>query len=60
MAFINNDMTFEAVLTTAETLNTSLALFKKVEWDYIVLDEGHMIKNDQSLLANNVRALRSS
>jgi len=52
-------MTFEAVLTTAETLNNNLKEFRSVEWDYIILDEGHKIKNDQSLLAQNVRTLKS-
>jgi len=34
-------------------------IFKKVQWDYIILDEAHKIKNDSSSLSINVRQLKS-
>lgn len=58
MKYIHNEMTFNAILTTAESLNSDLNIFKRIEWDYVIIDEGHKIKNIESNLAKNVRTLK--
>lgn len=35
-----------------------MSKFRSVQWDYVILDEGHKIKNDQSLVSQNVRNLK--
>jgi len=35
-----------------------LPKFKNVKWDYIIIDEGHKIKNIKSNVSQNVRAIK--
>ena len=48
----------DIILTTYGILRNDLALFTLEEFEYIVLDEAHMIKNPQSINARTVSALR--
>jgi SWI/SNF-related matrix-associated actin-dependent regulator of chromatin subfamily A member 5 len=50
--------TFDVVITSPETLERYIAKFKAVKWDYVILDEGHKIKNLNSNYAQNVRTLK--
>lgn len=56
--FIVPNHTFEAVITSPETLEKYLPKFKNVKWDYIIIDEGHKIKNIKSNVSQNVRAIK--
>lgn len=47
-------------ITTYEMCNLETSILKKFSWQYLVIDEGHRIKNEKSLLANSVRQLESS
>ena len=40
-------MMAEVVITNYETLMSDYDVFKKVQWRYLVLDEGHRLKNHQ-------------
>ena len=49
----------DVVLTTYGTLRRDAARLKDVEFDYVVLDEAHMIKNSASESAKAARLLRA-
>lgn len=45
------------VVTSYEILGNDLKYFESVRWNYLVLDEGHVIKNPKTRIARAVRAL---
>jgi superfamily II DNA or RNA helicase len=49
---------YDLVLATYGTLRADVAHLKDFEFDYVILDEAHSIKNPQSLSAKAVRLLR--
>eukprot|EP01119_Soliformovum_irregulare_P000784 TRINITY_DN10578_c0_g1_i3.p1 TRINITY_DN10578_c0_g1~~TRINITY_DN10578_c0_g1_i3.p1 ORF type:complete len:1288 (-),score=409.11 TRINITY_DN10578_c0_g1_i3:19-3882(-) len=51
--------TFNAVLTSYEYVMLDKSDLGKVEWDYIIIDEGHRIKNKNSKLSNILRKYMS-
>ena len=55
---LTGDLNSDVVLTTWEQVNLELGSFKKVEWNFLILDEGHKIKNEESTVATNVRKLK--
>jgi SWI/SNF-related matrix-associated actin-dependent regulator of chromatin subfamily A member 5 len=48
---------FDVCITTYQGLNKCVASLKRFDWEYVVIDEAHSIKNEMSLLAENVRKL---
>jgi len=48
---------FDVCVTTYQGLNKSVGQLKKFKWEYVVVDEAHSIKNEMSLLSENVRKL---
>lgn len=46
-------------ITTYEICNKELCALKKINWEYIMIDEAHRIKNADALLSKSVRALPS-
>ncbi|KAI9667513.1 MAG: hypothetical protein M1821_000329 [Bathelium mastoideum] len=52
--------TFYLVVTTYETFSAEQIWFKRaVTWRYVVLDEGHKIKNDGSLVARSLQNVKA-
>ncbi|KAJ9455553.1 ISWI chromatin-remodeling complex ATPase ISW2 [Diplonema papillatum] len=51
---------YDVVLSTWEQVTIELSVFKKIPFRYLILDEGHKIKNDESTISNTVRQLRST
>ncbi|KAF7596359.1 hypothetical protein BBP40_002103 [Aspergillus hancockii] len=49
----------DIVVTSYETLIADIKWFRKFVWRYIVLDEGHRIKNNQSKRAQVLQGVRS-
>uniref|UniRef100_A0A0K0EXW4 ISWI chromatin-remodeling complex ATPase ISW1 n=1 Tax=Strongyloides venezuelensis TaxID=75913 RepID=A0A0K0EXW4_STRVS len=49
--------TFDVVVTTYEMFSSYGEKLKKIEWEYVVVDEAHRIKNKETLLAKEVRCL---
>jgi superfamily II DNA or RNA helicase len=50
----------DVTLVSYQTLRIDLALFLEIEWDVVVLDEAHYIKNIQSQLFKTVRSLKAA
>ncbi|CAO3579030.1 unnamed protein product [Absidia cylindrospora] len=50
---------FEVCITSYETCLMEKAHFKKITWQYIIIDEAHRIKNENSMLSQIVRILNS-
>jgi SWI/SNF-related matrix-associated actin-dependent regulator of chromatin subfamily A member 5 len=46
---------FDVVCTTYETVSQEKNLLTKIHWRYLIIDEAHRIKNENSLLAQVVR-----
>eukprot|EP00303_Exanthemachrysis_gayraliae_P003284 CAMPEP_0206000780 /NCGR_PEP_ID=MMETSP1464-20131121/1691_1 /ASSEMBLY_ACC=CAM_ASM_001124 /TAXON_ID=119497 /ORGANISM="Exanthemachrysis gayraliae, Strain RCC1523" /LENGTH=478 /DNA_ID=CAMNT_0053374049 /DNA_START=27 /DNA_END=1460 /DNA_ORIENTATION=+ len=48
---------FEVLITTFEILHQDLDRLRKVKWRYLVVDEAHRLKNKDSALMGDLRAL---
>lgn len=46
---------FDICLTSFEGANVCKSALKKIHWQYIVVDEAHRLKNEESLLSRNLR-----
>lgn len=46
---------FDVVLTTYEGINICRRELKRIKWRYVIVDEAHRLKNEESLLAKNLR-----
>ncbi|CAO3622217.1 unnamed protein product [Cunninghamella blakesleeana] len=53
------NMDFEVCITSYETCLMEKTQFKKISWHYIIIDEAHRIKNENSMLSQIVRILDS-
>ncbi|KAI8145196.1 SNF2 family N-terminal domain-containing protein [Fennellomyces sp. T-0311] len=52
-------MDFEVCITSYEICLLEKAQFKKIKWEYIIIDEAHRIKNENSALSQIVRIFES-
>lgn len=55
---INNQImrcAFDVIITSYEIVIREKSTFKKFDWQYIVIDEAHRIKNEQSMLSQIIR-----
>jgi SWI/SNF-related matrix-associated actin-dependent regulator of chromatin subfamily A member 5 len=50
---------FDAVITTYEMTLIEQSTLKKIPWKYMVIDEAHRIKNENSQLSQIVRAVKA-
>ena len=50
---------FDVVISTYEIVIREKSSFKKFAWEYIVIDEAHRIKNEESLLSQIIRMFHS-
>ena len=48
---------FDVLVTSFEGVRICLSYLKKIKWHYIVIDEAHKIKNEDSQLSHIVRKL---
>ena len=46
---------FDVIVTSFEVVTIEKAALKKIQWRYMVIDEAHRIKNENSLLSQVVR-----
>eukprot|EP00306_Pavlova_sp_CCMP459_P004759 CAMPEP_0185157904 /NCGR_PEP_ID=MMETSP1139-20130426/2073_1 /TAXON_ID=298111 /ORGANISM="Pavlova sp., Strain CCMP459" /LENGTH=1133 /DNA_ID=CAMNT_0027723009 /DNA_START=12 /DNA_END=3413 /DNA_ORIENTATION=+ len=50
---------FEVVVTSYEMVTRESTAFKKFSWRYIIVDEAHRMKNEESVLSQVLRSLSS-
>eukprot|EP00906_Rhabdomonas_costata_P016132 RCo023151 len=50
----------DVVVTTYETVNMEKGSLGKLSWRYIIVDEAHRLKNEESLLSRTLRLFRSN
>ncbi|CCH60183.1 hypothetical protein TBLA_0C03810 [Henningerozyma blattae CBS 6284] len=50
---------FEIVVASYEIIIREKAAFRKIDWEYIVIDEAHRIKNEESMLSQVLREFSS-
>ncbi|KTW28151.1 hypothetical protein T552_02010 [Pneumocystis carinii B80] len=50
---------FDVCITSYETILREKMHFKKFAWEYIIVDEAHRIKNEESMLSKIIRLLNS-
>ncbi len=50
---------FDVCITSYEIVIREKAQFKKFDWQYIVIDEAHRIKNEESMLSQIIRMFHS-
>lgn len=50
---------FDVVITSYEIVIKEKAAFRKFAWEYIIIDEAHRIKNEESLLSQIIRVFHS-
>eukprot|EP00750_Incisomonas_marina_P004267 INCI13456.10.p1 GENE.INCI13456.10~~INCI13456.10.p1 ORF type:complete len:950 (-),score=209.41 INCI13456.10:1722-4571(-) len=51
--------TFDVCVTTFEMCSTEQTTLSKINWSYIIIDEAHRIKNENSQLSKSVRTFKS-
>jgi SWI/SNF-related matrix-associated actin-dependent regulator of chromatin subfamily A member 5 len=51
---------FDAMITSYEMVIKEKNFFKRTYWRYIIIDEAHRIKNENSILSRTVRMFRTS
>ncbi|KAI8096387.1 SNF2 family N-terminal domain-containing protein [Halteromyces radiatus] len=52
-------LNFQVCITSYEMCLTEKSAFKKIQWQYIIIDEAHRIKNENSMLSQIVRVFES-
>jgi len=50
---------FDVCLATYEGINICKTELKKFHWKYIIIDEAHRIKNEESVISKNLRDLKT-
>jgi SNF2 family DNA or RNA helicase len=51
---------WDVVVTTYEMIIREKSVFKKFNWKYMVIDEAHRIKNEESKLSQVIREIKTS
>lgn len=51
---------FDVLITTYELATSEKATLKKYNWRYLIIDEAHRIKNENSILSQVVRMYNSN
>ena len=51
---------FDIVITSYEGINICKNHLKKFNWNYVIIDEAHRIKNEESLLSKNLRKFKTN
>ena len=49
---------FDILLTTYEQLRIESAFLSKIHFSYVILDEGHKLKDGESLISGTIRKMK--
>jgi SWI/SNF-related matrix-associated actin-dependent regulator of chromatin subfamily A member 5 len=55
----DDDREWDVLITTYEILNLEKAPLSKLAWRYLIIDEAHRLKNEESMFAKTVRLLNT-
>lgn len=58
MQNLQDDKSWNVMVTTYEMCNIEKVFCKKISWHYLIMDEAHRIKNENSLLSQNLRTFK--
>lgn len=50
---------YDIIVTSYEVVNKERAALRKFHWNFLIIDEAHKIKNENSILAQNVRLYKA-
>ena len=53
--YLDSGTGFDVCITTYEVVISEKAALSKLTWRYLIIDEGHVIKNSESLISQSVR-----
>lgn len=56
---IINKKNFDVCVTTFEGVRICMSALMKFQWEYVIVDEAHKIKNEESQVAQKLRQLKS-
>ena len=59
LAVRDGDITFDICVTTYDSYVAEDSWFKTRRWTYVVLDEGHKIKNADTIVAHKLHGIGS-
>ena len=51
---------YDVIISTFEMVRMELGSFRKIMWNYLIVDEAHRLKSDESLTTSTVRSLNTS
>eukprot|EP01126_Amoeba_proteus_P013730 TRINITY_DN15885_c0_g1_i2.p1 TRINITY_DN15885_c0_g1~~TRINITY_DN15885_c0_g1_i2.p1 ORF type:complete len:135 (-),score=28.54 TRINITY_DN15885_c0_g1_i2:205-609(-) len=54
-----SDSSKDVIVTSYDTITSEFGSFKSIRWRCIVIDEGHKVKNESSIISRCVRTLDS-
>lgn len=55
----NQDGSINLVVSSYDIVRNDIDFFKEVQWNYCVLDEGHIIKNGKTKLSRSIRLINA-
>jgi SWI/SNF-related matrix-associated actin-dependent regulator of chromatin subfamily A member 5 len=56
---LKDETQWDVIVTTYEIVLLEKAALRKIQWKYLIIDEAHRIKNDESKLSTVVRSFKS-
>jgi SWI/SNF-related matrix-associated actin-dependent regulator of chromatin subfamily A member 5 len=56
----NNPRTWDVCVTTYEIANMERRVLQKFAWKYLIIDEAHRLKNDDSMFSKTVRSFKTA
>lgn len=60
LVFFSHLQVRPVVITTNGMFSMELGFFSKITWTYLIIDEGHCLKNHKTQISKNMRVLRST
>lgn len=55
-----NNLKYDIIVTTFEMIISELSTFKKIPWQYLIVDEAHKLKNEESRAHSSLAMLKTN